>query len=138
MVDTVRMVRPDYWLMENVAALFVRGMGVVLGAVASLGYNAEWDCVGAGTVGAPHHRARAYILAHNNSVRTQRLFPIEIHRQPEFEDWEGVRCIEDFKGLPNFPEPLIRRKTNGAGNRLHAIGNGNPPCIIRELTRNLK
>lgn len=138
MVKTVCMVRPKYWLMENVAAIFSDGLGDVLGAVATIGYNAEWDCVGAGTVGAPHHRARAYILAHTNSDRRKRHFPIKISRQPEYEAWANVRCIEDIAGMPNIPEPLIRGSGNGVANRLHGIGNGNPPAVIRELTKNIK
>jgi len=137
-IKTFRLVGAEYLLLENVAALFARGMGIVLGALASLGCDAEWDCVGAGTVGAPHHRARAYILAHYGRSGGERLFPKEIRRQPEFSWCENVRSVEDMRGRSDIPEPLIRRISNGARERLHAIGNGNPPCVIRELTRGLK
>ena len=138
MVKTVCLVRPRFWLVENVAAIFSDGMGDVLGAMAASGYNAEWDCVGAGTVGAPHHRARAYILANTSSDRRKRHFPSQVSRQPEFACWENVRTIQDIARMPNTPEPLIRGGGNGVANRLHGIGNGNPPCVIRELTKGLK
>ena len=50
-------------LLENVAALLDRGMGAVLGALASLGYDAEWHCIPASAVGAPHRRDRVWIVA---------------------------------------------------------------------------
>lgn len=50
-------------LLENVAALLDRGMGAVLGALASFGYDAQWHCIPAGYVGAPHERDRIWIAA---------------------------------------------------------------------------
>lgn len=141
MFRAVRLVRPRIWLMENVAALFQRerqaDMGAILGAVASIGYDCEWDCVGAGTVGAPHHRARAYILAHRGGVGRKRHFPSQVSRQPEFSKFEGIRSIEDLRKRSDLFGSLICRSTIGLAKRLHAIGNGNPPCVIRELTKGL-
>ena len=42
-------------LVENVAALLGRGIDVVLGDLAALGFDAEWDCIPAAAVGAPSH-----------------------------------------------------------------------------------
>lgn len=138
MVNIICLVRPRFVLLENVAAIFTRELGTVLGAMAECGYNTEWDCVGAGTVGAPHHRARAYILAHDGGSGGQKLFPKEIQRQPEFSWCQDVRRPED---LPRRSD-LYPSKLCGGGvrvrERLHGIGNCNPPCIIRELTRGLK
>ena len=55
--------RPDYVLLENVAALLTRGLDAVLGTLASLGYDALWACVPACAVGAPHRRDRVWLLA---------------------------------------------------------------------------
>lgn len=49
--------------MENVSALLGRGLGDVLGELASSGYDAEWDCIPASHVGAPHQRDRIFIVA---------------------------------------------------------------------------
>ena len=59
--------RPRYVLVENVAALLVRGMGRVLGDLAAGGYDAEWQCLPAAAFGAPHIRDRVFILAHSHS-----------------------------------------------------------------------
>jgi DNA (cytosine-5)-methyltransferase 1 len=63
-VRAIRLVRPVYVVLENVAALRNRGMGTVLGDLASLGLDAEWDCIPASHVGFPHNRDRAWIVAH--------------------------------------------------------------------------
>jgi DNA (cytosine-5)-methyltransferase 1 len=57
----IRLVRPKFTLLENVAALLGNGMGRVLGDVAEDGLDAEWDCISAGDLGAPHGRDRVWI-----------------------------------------------------------------------------
>lgn len=42
----------------------LRALGRVLGDLATLGYDAEWRVVRASDVGAPHQRARVFVLAH--------------------------------------------------------------------------
>ena len=56
--------RPRYVFVENVAALLSRGLGRVLGDLATLGYDAEWHCIPASAVGAPHRRDRIWIMAY--------------------------------------------------------------------------
>jgi DNA (cytosine-5)-methyltransferase 1 len=53
---------PRYVILENVAALLSRGLADVLGTLASLGYDAEWHCIPASALGAPHHRDRMWII----------------------------------------------------------------------------
>jgi DNA (cytosine-5)-methyltransferase 1 len=69
----VRVIRPRYVLVENVAALLVRGLDAVLGTLASDGYDAEWFCLPAAAVGAPHRRDRVFIVAHAADVRREQL-----------------------------------------------------------------
>ncbi len=61
---------PRYVVIENVAALRSRGLDQVLGALAALGYDAEWHCIPASAVGAPHRRDRVWIVAYS----AQQLF----------------------------------------------------------------
>lgn len=56
--------RPSYVIVENVAALLSRGLGDVLGDLAAIRYDAEWHCIPASYVGAPHDRDRIWIIAH--------------------------------------------------------------------------
>jgi DNA (cytosine-5)-methyltransferase 1 len=68
-VRAVRLVRPVYTILENVAALLGRGMGTVLGDLAESGNDAEWDCLPAFPFGAPHARDRIWIVAYPNARR---------------------------------------------------------------------
>jgi len=60
--------RPRYAIVENVRAFTVRGLDVVLGSLADIGFDAEWDCIRASDVGAPHRRERIWIVAYSASV----------------------------------------------------------------------
>lgn len=61
--DAVRVLRPRFVFVENVGALVVRGLDIVLGDLAALGYDAEWTSLRASDVGAPHRRERIFLLA---------------------------------------------------------------------------
>ncbi len=60
--------RPQFALVENVPGLFVRGLDRVLGDLAEIGYDAEWQVISAADVGAPHLRKRVWIVAHPGGV----------------------------------------------------------------------
>lgn len=51
-------------IMENVPNLLNRGFGDVLGALAEIGFDAEWECISARDLGAPHERDRLWIVAY--------------------------------------------------------------------------
>lgn len=65
--DAIRVLRPRYVLIENVAALVVRGLDRVLADLATLGFDAEWATVRASDVGAPHQREQVFIAAARHS-----------------------------------------------------------------------
>lgn len=65
-------VEPGFVFVENSPMLTIRGLGVVLGDLASLGFDAEWGVLGADDVGAPHRRDRIWIMAHSNCSRWQK------------------------------------------------------------------
>jgi DNA (cytosine-5)-methyltransferase 1 len=63
-LDALRVVRPRVGVFENVAVLTRRGLREVLADLAALGYDAEWHCVPAASLGAPHQRDRIFIMAY--------------------------------------------------------------------------
>jgi DNA (cytosine-5)-methyltransferase 1 len=66
--DAVRHLRPRWALLENVPGHLSLGFGRVLGDLADLGYDTEWDCIPAAAVGAPHLRYRIFVVAHSDAV----------------------------------------------------------------------
>jgi len=75
----IRTLGPRYVLLENVAALLSRGLGDVLGTLASLGYDAEWHCIPAAAVGAPHIRDRVFIVAYRVGIGLEGFGKRRIH-----------------------------------------------------------
>jgi len=61
-------IRPRYVIVENSAGLLGLGLGVVLGDLAALGFDAEWDCLPAAILGAPHGRDRVWITAYASKI----------------------------------------------------------------------
>jgi DNA (cytosine-5)-methyltransferase 1 len=62
---------PSLVLVENTPGLLSLGMGRVLGDLAARGYDAQWDCIPANRLGAPHERDRVWIVAYPNEERLQ-------------------------------------------------------------------
>ena len=74
MFNAICLLRPRYALMENVRGHLSMGFDQVLGDLAKIGYDAEWQVIPAAAVGAPHKRDRVFIVAYPNDARmgTQR------------------------------------------------------------------
>ena len=64
-------VRPQYVFVENSPMLTARGLGTVLGDLASMGFDAEWGVLSAADVGANHQRDRIWIVAYSNNITSQ-------------------------------------------------------------------
>ncbi len=62
-------IRPEYIVVENVAALLYRGFGTVLADLARSGYDAEWRVFRACDFGLPHRRRRVFIVAYPTGKR---------------------------------------------------------------------
>lgn len=60
--DAIRTIRPRFALLENVRGHLTLGFDVVLSDLAELGIFTRWGVVRAADAGAPHNRARIFIL----------------------------------------------------------------------------
>lgn len=67
MARVIGAVRPRWVIAENVSALRSKGLTLVLQDLCSLGYDAEWHCIPASAIGAPHRRDRVWIIAYRSS-----------------------------------------------------------------------
>lgn len=60
----IRHLVPSLVVLENVRGHYSLGFGTVIGDLAGMGYDARWGCVRASDVGAPHQRARVFVVAY--------------------------------------------------------------------------
>jgi len=66
LIRVIRMVRPKYVVLENVAAILNRGLDIVLRELSEAGYDAEWAVISASSLGACHRRSRWWLVAYPN------------------------------------------------------------------------
>jgi DNA (cytosine-5)-methyltransferase 1 len=160
----IGLVRPRYVVVENVSALLNRGLGEVLGDLAAIGYDAEWHCIPASYVGAPHRRDRIWIIAYPESSNDWGLETVESDGQiqqsgigpvsPDVADSSRLQpgrpqqrskrqrtraCAEPAQGSTQWLiEPDVGRVANGVParvDRLKALGNAVVPQIPEIIGR---
>ena len=73
MARIISEVRPRFVFVENSPALLTRGLGVVLGDLAALGYDCRWGVLGAADVGANHQRDRFWLVANANMSKRREV-----------------------------------------------------------------
>lgn len=157
----VRELRPRYVLVENVRNLLAVNdggpFGEVLGDLAALGYDAEWDCIPAAAVGAPHLRDRVWLVAHRAELG--RALADADHRGP----LHAVRPGRDAAGdggadVPNADDAGRREQRRAESvraeqpapergswwgveparvDRLRALGNAVVPQVVEVIGRRL-
>lgn len=134
--------RPGVVFVENVAALARRGLDRVLGDLASLGYDAEWDCVGADLVGASQHRSRLWLLAYPHDARLQG--PVWSGEQTSPRAWRPAPHSEPLRSALGYWPPRpgeiadIPRMADGPTDRAHrlkAVGNAVVPALPEMIGR---
>ena len=117
-------VRPKFVFVENSPLLVERGLALVLGDLAEMGFDAKWMCLSASDIGAPHQRNRVWIVGYTPGIGLPES-GVDIWKHPEkwqkhTRNWQGRRV----------DKPEISGMVNGmaAGlDRLKAIGNGQVP-----------
>ncbi len=160
----VRDLRPEVVLVENVPGLLSGGLDVVLGCLAALGYDAEWDCVPAAVFGAPHLRHRVFVVAYikgngqpagNRSQGGNGLYPRFKEKfvlRNDGRGFKGVwpveagpRLVRVADGLPaeldEGREGLIqayqKRQKRMVEDRVSALGNAVVPQVAEWIGRRI-
>lgn len=136
-------IRPRYAIMENVPNLLAgdggRWFGRILSDLAEIGFDAEWHCIPASGIGAPHRRERVWIIAYPSSEG------LEGGGEAGDDSSQGEkRSYQLFTGCSGVPwtaweaEPSVDRVVNGLPrrvDRIKAVGNAIVPQIAEELGR---
>lgn len=115
----VREMGPRFVVVENVAALRSRGLGVVLGALASLGYDAEWRSVRASDVGAPQRRERVFIIAWRRLADADRQRQLQ---QTRFDEEFGRRTGDGGEEVAHAEGARRARRSGESGDDGGRVG----------------
>jgi DNA (cytosine-5)-methyltransferase 1 len=111
--EIIGTLRPKLVVLENVRGHLSLGFKEVLEGLTEIGYDAKWTIVRASDVGAPHQRARLFIIAHPNSATCEQprrgldTIPSEgsaiINGSNRQESWGSVTTVSDTdtKQLPS-------------------------------------
>jgi len=132
--------RPEVVIVENVPNLVNHGIGHVLGSLAEIGYDAEWDIVSAQDLGAPHLRERIWIVAHADStgfgercgsepVEAQQL---SAQRRSASSRWQNG-YNENWATEPNVGR--VANGVPGRVDRIRGLGNAVLPQIVEWIAR---
>lgn len=131
LVRAIRVVRPQYAILENVADLLSGPLEQpgewfhqVLGDLAEVGACVEWDCIPAKALGAPHERDRVWIVVTDTDQwggEVRRSQPIRRGREGAIES-DVAGSASDAAGAHDgngHSEPAERQKPQ-SGNCLGA------------------
>jgi DNA (cytosine-5)-methyltransferase 1 len=138
-VRLVDEIRPRYVLVENTPGLLGRGMGRVLGDLAMLGFDAEWEVLAACEMGAPHTRERVFIVAYPEVVRRAKSrWPASWQgRYPSLKA-RGSRRTDCWEHDPN--QSGMGRVVHGVPDRVErvaALGNAVVPQVAEWIGRRI-
>jgi DNA (cytosine-5)-methyltransferase 1 len=137
--------QPRYAVMENVSNLLAgeRGawFGRLLGDLAEIGYDAEWHCIPASAIGAPHRRDRAWIIAHTQEgLRDRVLFPGPLNAEGDQEGFQRVWSMLSARRARGGPIADFGRLRAADGlsarvDEIAALGNAIVPAIAERIFR---
>ncbi|WP_411144989.1 DNA cytosine methyltransferase, partial [Streptomyces sp. x-80] len=103
-LDAVRVLRPDFVFLENVAAIRTRGLAEVLAGLAESGYDAKWISLRASEIGAPHHRDRWFCVAVPADANGESRFEWRSPTPPETTEEDRI-CGGGGGGGEGAPAP---------------------------------
>ena len=121
-------IQPRFVFVENSPMLTSRGLGTVLGDLASMGFNARWGVLGADAVGFAHHRARIWVVANTSGfgfIRSRKGWPEK--RDSQYQQLEGLLKQTLQNGIPAGKRNRVHDGVAARVDRLKAIGNGQVP-----------
>lgn len=138
--EAMRIVRdlgPRFVVLENVAALLDRGMGEVLGTLAALGFDAEWESLPASAFGMFHNRDRVFICAY----RAGSVSGVFTGARDEWRRQFQHRRLDSHSLVAQWPrtrfptEPDVAPLVHGIPNPLgrYGIGKGLGNCVVPQV-----
>ena len=98
LIRVIRLVRPKFVVMENVAAILNNGLDIVLGELSEAGYDAEWSIISASSLGAAHRRSRWWCVAYTNDYGSSSSSINEINDETDSSSQERQNQVSESSG----------------------------------------
>ena len=116
LMRVIRMVRPRFVVLENVAAILNNGLDIVLGELSQAGYDAEWSVISASSLGACHRRSRWWCVAYTKSQSSNgSKFESSVNKKSSISKL-GNSCVTitntDNNGLSSAEECKLHDKAS--------------------------
>lgn len=130
-VRLVRQLQPRIVVLENVAALLIRGLDRVCGTLAAVGYDCEWHCIPAAYFGTHFRRDRIFIIASCPFTRCLRRQGFWSRKSGAWGEQQFTRLVEREIQLC-IPAGKMQRVSDGIPNRvdrLRCLGNAVVPQV---------
>lgn len=106
----IKELTPQWVIIENVSALRSRGLDAVLRSLFEIGYDAEWHCIPASAVGAPHRRDRVWVVA----------YPSGGEREPRTKEQRLLRTLQKDWSVDNYISGRGETYADNVGNTTSA------------------
>ena len=113
LIRVIRLVRPKFVVMENVAAILNNGLDIVLGELSEAGYDAEWSIISASSLGAAHRRSRWWCVAYTNDYGSSSSSINEINDQTDSSSQERQNQVSESSGSSEPSNSGIVRSSEG-------------------------
>ena len=116
LIRVIRLVRPKFVVMENVAAILNNGLDIVLGELSEAGYDAEWSIISASSLGAAHRRSRWWCVAYTNDYGSSPSSINEINDETDSSSQKGQNQISKSSGSSESSDSRIIQQTADSSN----------------------
>ena len=113
LIRVIRLVRPKFVVMENVAAILNNGLDIVLGELSQAGYDAEWSIISASSLGAAHRRSRWWCVAYTNDYGSSSSSINEVHDKTDSSSQERQNQVSESSGSSESSNGGIVRSSKG-------------------------
>ena len=113
LIRVIRLVRPKFVVMENVAAILNNGLDIVLGELSKAGYDAEWSIISASSLGAAHRRSRWWCVAYTNDYGSSSSSISKLNDQTDSSSQERQKQVSKSSRSSESSDSRVIRSFEG-------------------------
>ena len=134
LMRVIRMVRPRFVVLENVAAILNNGLDIVLGELSQAGYDAEWSVISASSLGACHRRSRWWCVAYTNDYGSSTSSISKLDDQTNNDSSEGSNQVsQSSRSVESSDSGIVQPFTKSTDSNSKRLQRQNFSEVEREI-----